>query len=86
MDFPDGTTQTFTWSRPWDWRLTRIEDRFGNWADVTYVNDLSTGEVKAWKIQDQHGRTQTVNLVTASWYNRVVGSVVLTAFNGTTAT
>ncbi|MFL6198334.1 MAG: hypothetical protein ACJ76J_04085, partial [Thermoanaerobaculia bacterium] len=86
IDFPDGTIQTFTSYGQWDWRLTRIEDRFGNWANVTYVHDVDTGEVKAWKIQDQHGRTQTVNLVTASWYNRVVGSVVLTAFNGTTAT
>ena len=86
IDFPDGTIQTFTNFAQWDWRLTRIEDRFGNWANVTYVNDIGTGEVKAWKIQDQHGRIQTINFVTATWYNRVVGSVVLTAFNGSTAT
>ena len=86
IDFPDGTTQVFTWFGLWDWRLTRIEDRFGNWANVTYFHDPQSGELKSWKIQDQHGRTQTVNLVTASWYNQVVGSVVLTSFNGTTAT
>lgn len=86
VDFPDGTIQTFTTYGQWDWRLTRIEDRFGNWVNVTYVTDASTGEVTAWKIQDQHNRIQTINFVTASWYNRVVGSVVLTAFNGTTAT
>jgi RHS repeat-associated protein len=86
VDFPDGTTQIFTWYGQWDWRLTRIQDRFGNFVNVSYVNDQSTGEVKAWKIQDQHNRTQTINFVTANWYNRVVGSIVLTAFGDTTAT
>ncbi|HWM95039.1 MAG TPA: RHS repeat-associated core domain-containing protein [Thermoanaerobaculia bacterium] len=86
VDFPNGTTQTFTSFGQWDWRLSRIDDRHGNWANVIYVHDINTGELKSWKIQDQHGRTQTVNYVTASWYNRVVGSVVLTAFNGPTAT
>lgn len=62
-----------------------MEDRFGNWANITYVNDQA-GKPTSWTIQDQHGRTQTVNLVTASWYGRAVGSVVLSAFNGTTAT
>jgi YD repeat-containing protein len=86
VDFPDGTTQIFTWYGQWDWRLTRIKDRFDNFVNVSYVEDSITGEVKAWKIQDQHNRTQTVNFITANWYNRVVGSVVLTAFGDTTAT
>lgn len=86
VDFGDGTIQTFTWFGLWNWRLTRIEDRFGNFANVTYVHDQNTGDLKSWKIQDQHGRTQTVDFVAESHYNRVVGSVVLTAFNGSTAT
>ncbi len=85
VDFPDGTIQTFSHWGNHLWRLARIEDRFGNWVTVTYTFDAN-GNMKTWSIQDQHARTQTVNFIAASYYGRVVGSVVLTAFGGATAT
>ena len=84
VDFPDGTIQTFAGVGNHRWRLSRMEDRSGNWVNVSYT--LSNGEVTAWSIQDQHNRTQTVNFIPASQYGRVVESVVLTAFGGATAT
>jgi len=86
VDFPGGTMYTFTEKEPLDWNLTRMEDRFGNWANVTYTHDQDSGQLKWWKIQDLHGRTQTVNFIPASWYGVAVGSVVLTGFNGQSAT
>ncbi len=85
VDFPDGTIQTFAHWGNHLWRLARIEDRFGNGVDIGYTFDAG-GNLKTWSIQDQHGRTQTVNFIAASQYGRVVGSVVLAAFNGATAT
>jgi len=79
VEFPDGTIQTFT-QYGWDWDLVRIEGSFGNWASITHNRDRFTGELTSWKVQDQHGRIQTVNFVTAELYGRVVGSVALTAF------
>jgi hypothetical protein len=85
VDFPDGTIQTFSNWGGYLWRLARIEDRFGNYVNVTYSLDTE-GKTKSWTIKDQHGRTQTVNFITDTLYGRVVGSVVLSAFNGATAT
>ncbi len=39
------------------WRLTRMEDRFGNWINVRYAND---GD---WTLTDSQGRTHTVDFV-----------------------
>jgi YD repeat-containing protein len=85
VEFPDGQMQTFTRQAAYDWSLTRIEDRFGNWVSVSYAYDTA-GKVKSWTIQDQHGRSQTVNFVLGSHYDRIVGSVVLAGFGGASAT
>jgi RHS repeat-associated protein len=75
VELPDGTIHTFDTTG----RLTRMEDRFGNYANVTYTGT-------SYAIADQHGRTQTVHLRAAVYYGQVVDRVVLTAFGGTTAT
>lgn len=84
VEFPDGQMQTYTRQAAYDWRLTRIEDRFGNWVSVSYTND-DQGKATSWTILDQHGRSQTVNLTTASYYGYVVESVVLKGFGGAPA-
>jgi RHS repeat-associated protein len=85
VDFSDGTTQTFVSAGANQWRLSQIKDPFGNAVTVSYAFD-AFGNLKSWTISDPHGRTQTVNFIAASHYGRVVGSVELTAFGGTTAT
>ena len=63
IEFPDGTKRTYTRlptfeeMRPWDvdrYRLTRMEDRFGNWVDVAYGGGV-------WTITDSLDRSHTAS-------------------------
>jgi hypothetical protein len=58
--------------------LIQMRDRFGNSVNVTQG-------ASSWQISDSQGRTQVVNFIGGGTSKRV-STVVLTAFNGTTAT
>jgi RHS repeat-associated protein len=105
LEFPDGTMHTFQSrdeivldrpnvpsgldEKPLTYRLTRMEDRFGNWVSVAYVDGASP----TWTITDSVGRTHTVTLVPQSFYEYrgspqsrdLVQRVDLAAFGGQTA-
>jgi RHS repeat-associated protein len=64
VEAPDGTIRTFTTlhNRPW---LTRIEDPFGHWLELSYDEaDYHAGSKSylEWSLEDSHGRTHTVTL------------------------
>jgi RHS repeat-associated protein len=88
LDFPDGTTHTFTKYGSFDWRITGISDPFGNGVGISYQNYPSN-----WLITDSLGRQTTVWLeptttCPASWscYQYRVRSVVVPTFNQSSAT
>jgi YD repeat-containing protein len=71
VEFPDGTSQVFQEmnksTNPWTpqtgagfWRLTQIQDRFGNAVNITYSTTSDYPEI--WSINDGV-RTQTVYFV-----------------------
>ncbi|MGE0639228.1 MAG: RHS repeat-associated core domain-containing protein [Thermoanaerobaculia bacterium] len=75
IEFADGSTHTFGGSNG---ELTRLEDRFGNYLNVT-VN------ANNWQLSDRHGRSHTVNFTTVA-NKKVVSSVTLASFAGGTTT
>ena len=103
IDFPDGTRHTFTgdeyetdtlddysngfYERDNRYRLTKIEDRSGNFVSVSYSTNGLT-----WTITDSRGRTHTVTLVRQTFYQfggaaqqqNLVSSVKLAAPHGRT--
>jgi RHS repeat-associated protein len=88
LDFPDGTTHTFTKYGNFDWRLTGISDPFGNGVSISYASYPSN-----WVITDSLGRQTTVWLAPtttcpASWgcYQYRVESVVVPVFGTGAAT
>lgn len=74
IDFPNGEIHTFDSAG----RLIQIRNRLGSTVNVSYGPS-------SWTITDG-SRTQTVNLIDAPYYGKVIGSVVLAAFNGVQAT
>ena len=91
IEFPDGTTQTF--SALTNGYLTRIQDRFGNFVQVDYL-DCSASCVAAapsaahtWQISDTQGRVHKIQLRdTGQLYQPlVVTQVDLQAFGGARA-
>ena len=66
-----------------EFRLTRVEDAFGNWLDVVYSIDAMGDEV--WDLRDSTGREHRVRLAFGSmgWQ---VEEIELAAFGGRTAT
>lgn len=79
VEFSDGSIQRFDNLN----RLYQMSDRWANYVDVTYPDALT------WKLTDAHGRNQFIYFRTATYDNltiNVVDRVVLTAFNGGTAT
>ncbi|MEM7048667.1 MAG: RHS repeat-associated core domain-containing protein [Acidobacteriota bacterium] len=79
VEFPDGTIRTFEHEANGRWRLTRMEDRQGNWVKV----DLAGSD---WELEDRLGREHTVDFerspMTQQWR---VKSVNLQAFGGSRA-
>lgn len=71
IEFPDGTIHTF---HPGG-LLKRIEDRFGNFLNVTYGTNL-------WTLTDSHGRVHRVRFRStgSAFYPQVVERVELLAF------
>lgn len=83
IEFPEGYTHVFhnfsTNGALVDWRLTRMQDQFNNYVNVTYP----AGQ---WVLADNHGRTQRVIFQKlAADFPPVVTEVQLTAFGNTTA-
>ncbi|MCU1245321.1 MAG: hypothetical protein JWN02_1231 [Acidobacteria bacterium] len=108
IEFPDGAMHTFT-SEEWEdevaaptisemglrYRLTRMEDRFGNWVQVAYSGisaDLPNGS--AWTITDSVGRTSAVTFTSQTYYQYrggaqsagLVETVTVPAFGSGSAT
>lgn len=95
VEFPDGTSQVFQEmdmsASPWSlqpgsgvWRLTAINDRFGNSVSIVY--DSTTAYPEIWKINDGT-RMQTVYFAAATapgeaddFYDVALDHVVLTTF------
>lgn len=90
VEFPDGTSQVFkemnTNVSPWApqsstgvWRLTQINDRFGNAVNISY--DSSADYKEIWTINDG-SRSQAVYFVAAvgTWYALKLDHVVLSTF------
>ncbi|HPA79478.1 MAG TPA: RHS repeat-associated core domain-containing protein [Thermoanaerobaculales bacterium] len=87
IEHPDGTIHTFEEdaSYPNRYRLTRIEDRHGNYLNIGYVGS----PVTQWTLTDRHGRQHHVHFtgrMSDSEPVRYVSSVELEAFGGATAT
>lgn len=93
IDFPDGTYQEYVY-QTWpdgstEWRISTMGDQFDSPGDpsvsITYPHTPTSDSMK---ILDRVGRTQTITYMADSttWYPRLVQSVTLTAFNGTTVT
>jgi RHS repeat-associated protein len=80
VEFPDGQIHTFGYNATYKWRLTQIADRYSNYLNVTYPT------TSRWDLTDRHGRVHQVNFRTSAPGLNQVSTVVLKAFNGTTAT
>jgi len=79
LEFPDGQIHTFDIQG----RLTQIRDRFDNYLNISYP------VAGTWQLTDQHGRNHFVYftpLAYDTWTQNILSQVVVTAFNGTTAT
>jgi RHS repeat-associated protein len=63
IEFPDGQMHTFTLQNG-EWRLTRMEDRFGNFVTVTYTYD-SQNRATMWTIRDSLQRLHRVHFTYA---------------------
>ena len=92
IEFPDGLFQTFqlsTWPGGYnEWRIIGISDRFNDRGNGLPNVLIQYPTATTMQLSDQFGRTQTVTFTSdsAGWYARLVQSVTLKAFNGTTAT
>jgi RHS repeat-associated protein len=89
LDFPDGTIHTFSKFGTYDWRITGINDPFGNSISVSYP----TNPGPQWVVTDNWGRTTTVWLqptttcpASSGCYPYRVQTVVVPTFNGGYAT
>lgn len=97
LEFPDGMTQTYEkiGSYPATARLTRMEDRFGNYMTIAYndpnIPDASLYGGTTWHVQDSQGRHHYVYFRPGAQYNEtttssisheVVAEVRLSTFGG----
>lgn len=80
VEAPDGTQSLFR-LQGGEWKLARINDRFGNNLSFTYSASLMT-------LTDNHGRVHRVYFRAdpSYYYGAVVDRIEMAAFNGTTAT
>ncbi|HSL84883.1 MAG TPA: RHS repeat-associated core domain-containing protein [Thermoanaerobaculia bacterium] len=88
LEFPDGTRRYFDAASG---KLTKIDDRFGNSLSITYPVSATYSGIKDWKLTDSQGRVHWIYFkpapALAGVYNQgVVDRIVVTAFNGTSAT
>lgn len=93
IEFPDGTIHTY--SALTNGYLTRIEDRFGNFLQVDYLDcptettcaAVAPSSAHRWKLTDTHGRVHQVHLRdTGQQYQPlVVTKVDFAAFGSTRA-
>ena len=79
VEFPDGSRHEFRNYRPFDWRVVRMADSFGNTVDVDY--QFTGAQDLKWTFSDAHGRSQVVD-----FENGRIRWLKLTAFGDTTAT
>lgn len=89
LEFPDGTIHTFhAQTVPGSKGLPKkIEDRFGNFLNITYDTDPGTGQSR-WNLSDSHSRVHRVRFrnTTSAFYPKVVADIVLETFAGQPAT
>lgn len=68
VEFPNGDRHTFeAEGGEHEWRLKWIEDRFGNYVKVTYVDEAM--RVKKWTVDDSAGRRHIVELIHSDFLN-----------------
>ncbi len=60
VEFPDGSRHEFLSFAPFNWRVVRMEDSFGNQVDVDYQFTAQGADLK-WTFTDPFGRTQVVD-------------------------
>ncbi|MGN6186680.1 MAG: RHS repeat-associated core domain-containing protein [Thermoanaerobaculia bacterium] len=58
VEFPDGQKHTFTFQNN-SWRITRMEDQFGNYVNIVYSYD-GQNRVTQWTISDSLARQHRV--------------------------
>ncbi len=80
IEFPNGSIHEFRSFHPFDWRVVRMKDSFGNLVDVDYAFTAQGDDLK-WTFTDQLGRQQVVNLA-----NGQIQSLELLTFDDTVAT
>ena len=83
VEFPNGDIHIFrnlpSTEAPIDWRLISMQDRFGNYVNVSY-------QPGQWVLTDSVGRTQKIFFQTKTAdFQPVITEVRLSAFNNTTA-
>jgi RHS repeat-associated protein len=91
IELPDGTIHTF--SSLTNGYLTRIEDRFGNFVQMDYLDctpscvAVSPSTAHRWQITDTQGRIHRIDLRdTGEFYQaRIITQVDLQAFGGSRA-
>jgi len=91
IELPDGSIHTFSSLN--NGYLTRIEDRFGNFVRVEYLDcspsciAVEPSSAHTWKISDTQGRTHWISLRDTGqpYQTRVITQVDLQAFGGSRA-
>ena len=70
LEFADGSIHTFLKTGGF-YGITKIEDRFGNYLNISYTTDTEAG-THDWALTDRHGRTHYVRSVGSPLRWRVV--------------
>ncbi len=79
VEAPTGVSYVFSLSSE-GWRLSRVQDRSGNWVSIDY------SQADRWTITDATGRQHTVLFQTRSSGMRVIDQVRLASFGSTVGT
>lgn len=87
VELPDGHIHHFERESAGEWRLTRMEDRYGNGLGITYGTDNDGHET--WTLADAH-RSHVVTFIDPGAgfprQSRLISKIEMAAFNSRTAT